>query len=470
MNTKAVKKPSFDKTQREKLKEHAEGIMLGFLQGVIRKGDPQPFNFGDSGGTFFDGYTARFTPKFLEARREFVILAAKMLKARAAHEPTLANLCLTAAQDCIKRLKQVGSHTNPDLVVEQSVEKLVDKALAEGGAQYTQIVPNFLVIPNGYDGPVKVGRVTSMRTVDASTMAGLSGNKKVSLKSGDYPNINNSSPGTVSIGMPSMVFVVEVPAARPNVAEEAKWLIDVAISFMRLMGEPWSARYPQIGEIEPHPTRQTLTQPHVTIAGGEVFGGGFPTHGAYDVDEATADSLARESIQKLADLLFDAAEKTLAGRVAQGLGWITRGRQVSDRAERLLAFFTALEALLTSDDKTAPITQNISRFVSVICTSDLEQRMEIFSQLKSIYSVRSAVVHGGKREVLWQDVNALQTYTEFVFKIVLTRCDMTIGYAKFGESLAWASHGLRWEFASPEVDRAAEAEENLRDIGDVTSL
>jgi hypothetical protein len=35
----------------------------------------------------------------------------------------------------------------------------------------------------------------------------------------------------------------------------------------------------------------------------------------------------------------------LAERVGQGLGWLTRGRQAEDRAERLLYFFTAIEAL-----------------------------------------------------------------------------------------------------------------------------
>ncbi|CAN7570005.1 hypothetical protein [Mesorhizobium caraganae] len=454
-------KPSFDKNQKKELKQHAIGVMHGLLQGAIRIGDPKPFDFGELGGTFFEGFTARFTSLFVEARREFVVLAATMLKAKSAHEPTLLNLCLTAAQDCIKQLDPKASPQQADKTIDQCADKLVADTLAEGGKEYIEIVPNFLIMPNGYDGPIKIGRVTSMRTDDAvASTAALAGNKKVSLVKGSYPNIELIK-GTLLVGMPAMVFVVEVPAARQNVAEEAKWLIDVAITFIRLLGSGWSPRFPDIGDIEPHPTLPTNPRrSHVTIDGTIVSAGGAQGVRAYDVDHAIAAQLSDQSIQKLADLLFDTTEKALAGRVAQGLGWITRGRQSLDRAERLLAFFTALEALLTNDDKSAPITQTISRFVSVICTNDIETRVKVFNQVKSLYGVRSKVVHGGKREVLWKDVNVLQSYVEVVFKVVLKQCDLTMGHSRFNDSLAVASHGLPWEFAVPGDVAAGESTED----------
>ncbi len=128
---------------------------------------------------------------------------------------------------------------------------------------------------------------------------------------------------------------------------------------------------------------------------------------------------------------------------------MTRGRQVSDRAERLLSFFTALEALLTSNDKNDPVTQTISRHVSVICNQDVKKRVDVYNKIKGLYSLRSAVVHAGRREVLWQDVNNLQAYVENTFWFVLNRCDLTMTQERFAQSLADASHGLRWEFAAP---------------------
>ncbi|MFH6932638.1 MULTISPECIES: hypothetical protein [Mesorhizobium] len=64
-SNRKAKKPSFDNDQKKELKQHAIGLMRGLLQGAIRVGDPKPFDFGELGGTFFEGFTARFTPCLL---------------------------------------------------------------------------------------------------------------------------------------------------------------------------------------------------------------------------------------------------------------------------------------------------------------------------------------------------------------------------------------------------------------------
>ncbi|WP_426129161.1 hypothetical protein [Pararhizobium sp. PWRC1-1] len=169
----------------------------------------------------------------------------------------------------------------------------------------------------------------------------------------------------MTLYMPGSVWVVEVPATKANVAEEAKWLIDVAVSLMRLSTSQWKGHLPGIGELEAHPIYPTIhAQPHMTFddASTATLPGWYETTAKAVVDQNLP------KIQSLASILFDPSDKSLAQRVAQGLGWMTRGRQVADRAERLLSFFTALESLLTSTDKTDPVTQTISRHVSVIYT------------------------------------------------------------------------------------------------------
>jgi hypothetical protein len=245
--------------------------------------------------------------------------------------------------------------------------------------------------------------------------------------------------------------VVQVSATKKNAIEEAKWFIDVAISLMRLSARHWKGVFPDIGKIEPHPTYPTnLMHPRATIAGDVASLGGMTLPPWYEIDEGIASALNAPEIQARAKVLFDPSNGSLAQRVAQGLGWMTRGRQVSDRSERLLSFFTALEALLTTSDKSDPITQTISRNVSVIWTQDVKKRVEVFNRIKNYYSIRSSVVHSGRREVLWQDVNNLQNFVEGVFWVVLNQCDLTMSQERFAKSLAYASHGLRWEFAEPE--------------------
>ena len=55
---------------------------------------------------------------------------------------------------------------------------------------------------------------------------------------------------------------------------------------------------------------------------------------------------------------------------------MTRGRQARDRSERLLFFFTAIEALLSGDDKTAPVTQTIARRAATILVDDPTHRLD----------------------------------------------------------------------------------------------
>jgi hypothetical protein len=203
-----------------------------------------------------------------------------------------------------------------------------------------------------------------------------------------------------------------------------------------------------------------LRLPHVTMEGDVAHTGGGKLPGSYEVTEKVAEELKSTKVQSLAKMLFDPKDKSLAQRVAQGLGWMTRGRQVSDRAERLLSFFTALEALLTSSDKDAPVTQTISRHAAVILTREVKSRVSAYNQIKGLYTIRSAVVHAGRRDVLWQDVNTLQHIVETVYWIVLERCDLGMTQERFGQSLADGSHGLPWEFApSPNQTSPTSAED-----------
>lgn len=443
----------FDLGQKKKLLEHARRVITEFKRGVIMDNDPNPHDWGEFGVNIFEGYSARLTEDYLKARREFTGLAAKMLKAKSAHEKTIRTLCQKAGQEYVKL---TAASDEPILgALEDAAKGLVDTVLAEAGREFIHIEPNFLV-RHGVLEVVTLGRVRSMRTELASTNTPLSKTTKVMLTVGDYPK-QSFQGGTASLCMPRSVWVVDVPATQENVAEEAKWLIDVAVSLMRLSAKKWTGNFPNSGDLEAHPTYPTIhAQPHVTMEGDDVFTGGAKLPGWYETNAEVAAELGTSDVQSKAALLFDPTDKSLAYRVAHGLGWMTRGRQVSDRSERLLSFFTALEALLTSNDKNDPVTQTISRYVAAIYTQDVQTRVVVYNQIKGMYSLRSSVVHSGRRDVLWQDVISLQIYVETIFWIVLTRCDLSMSQDRFMQSLADASHGLRWEFAAPEKSSASE--------------
>ena len=143
-------------------------------------------------------------------------------------------------------------------------------------------------------------------------------------------------------------------------------------------------------------------------------------------------------------MVFDPPEKSLAERFSQGLGWLTRGRQAKDRAERLLYFFTAIESLLSNDDKTAPVVQNIARQAAVILTNDAPVRAAVASDLKKLYALRSALVHTGSRAVLSTNANDAEILAELLFSRVLSEIDLKQSHAKFIEGLSKASYGQPW--------------------------
>jgi hypothetical protein len=451
MSKSTTKKAHIDPGQKTVLLTQASATITAFVDGLVEfepgmlAGDDDDYGFA-----FFDGYMVYFTKPYIEAKAEFTRLAARILKARAAHEPTIGTLVQKAAQGyVVARSEDDGDHADSN-ILKDAAQSLVDIVLEELSKVYTRIEANFLVSHDGFDGIIDLGRVRSMTCKDAGTHTPLTGITKIRLQPGEYPNQSYLSTGTFLVGMPHMVWVVDVPATKENVPEEAKWLIDVAVSFMRLSSRHWSARYPKPGQIEPHPTLPaSLGAPHVTFYGDVSYTGGKKLPSIYEINEKVAKDLQASDCQQRADILFDPPNKSLAMRVAQGLGWLTRGRQVSDRAERLLSFFTALEALLTSSDKNDPVTQTISRHVSVIYTQKLADRVSIYNRVKSLYGLRSAVVHAGKRDVLWQDVNTLQSIVEAVYFVVLQRCDLSMSQDNFAQSLSEASHGMRWEFAAP---------------------
>lgn len=439
-------KRTFDYSQRKELIALARLVIEGFSAGIVLHDDPSPLGFGEYGMSIFGTFVVRFTEAYVHVRRDFTLLAAKMLKAKGAHEKTISTLCQKAGQAYVSATAGIeGDHSKAP---EEAAKRLVETVLAEAGREYVHIEPNHLV-RHSAAGIVTLGRVRSMRTELAHANTALSINLGVRLYVAESPEQVFEDRST-ALGMPASVWVVDTPATKENVAEEAKWLIDVAVSLMRLSFGPWPHHYPKVGEIEAHPTQPPNTLPlHVTIEGDTIFTGGGKLDGWYDVEVGAAEKLNSAEVQARAIALFDPSDRSLAQRIALGLGWMTRGRQVVDRSERLLSFFTALEALLTSNEKSDPITQTISRYVSVIYTQDIPSRIIVFNRVKALYSLRSLVVHAGRRDVLWSDVNALQHIIESVFWVVLHRCNLGMSQEHFAQSLADAGHGLRWEFAAP---------------------
>lgn len=135
---------------------------------------------------------------------------------------------------------------------------------------------------------------------------------------------------------------------------------------------------------------------------------------------------------------------SLAERAGRGLGWLSRGREASDRAERLLFFFTALETLLARKQAEGRVTEMLSRSAAVLWTDDSEKRTSFEKRFKTLYDIRSKLVHRGERGVSDKDANSVQVIAESIFARILTSANLTKPHNAFLGELHRCCDGAPW--------------------------
>lgn len=258
----------------------------------------------------------------------------------------------------------------------------------------------------------------------------------------------------IKIQIPTTCWKVSAHASQSNVKEEAEWLIDVAISFFRvsqyeLLRSASNGLFPEIGKTEPLPTRipESETQ-YLLMTENGISAGGVWVPPMYVIDDAVIAATQTPEFKAKAQAIFFPVQGSLAERFGQGLGWLTRGRQSEDRAERILFFFTAIESLLSNDGMRAPVVQNIARSAAAILTNDVADRAKNAAKIKSLYGMRSALVHAGKRNVSKKEANTAQVIAETLYMSVLEHVSLTVSFSTFQAGLGQATYGLPW----PKVD------------------
>ena len=277
----------------------------------------------------------------------------------------------------------------------------------------------------------------------------------------------------ILLGRPQSCWhISSIKAARRNAEEKAIWLINIAISLLRLCYPTTKEKkYPQVGDIEEMP----LIEPKQFWFGIEEkgivldridkedestnrpivsAGPSTPVSSSirripctYLVDETVVALTEEQKFKDRAQVIFNPSKNSLAERFGQG-GWLTRGRQTADRAERFLFFFTAIEALLSSDDKSAPVVQTISRYAATILHADPLERADFARQFRSLYRVRSGLVHEGKRNVSQKQTMEAQRIAEELYKTVMENYPLDSMVNKFQESLSKASYGSPWPLSN----------------------
>lgn len=261
-------------------------------------------------------------------------------------------------------------------------------------------------------------------------------------------NVASSSKPTVGIGTNN--WDIKVVAAQAHLAEEAGWLAGVAISLLRLtVGWTLGSFVPRTGQVEPH-AFQHLANDRTAITATEsgMSIGGRSRAAEYQISPETAALCAESTFKAMTGKVFTPLKNSVGERIRQSLGWQARGRQSEDRAERMLYFFTALEAMLSGRDEGAPVVQTIARNAASVLTDSPDQRARNAKLIRDLYKRRSALVHSGSREVTRRQANTIERVTENVCWCIMDRVDLAQPVDTFQAALHDASYGTAWTESS----------------------
>lgn len=423
---KDLKKKSseFFKLARESVITDSEKRSEAFKQGRFRFLKGVMFDVGDD---------------IREAQRQLVIRCSRLLGAKTGNEKEISEL---AWEQVWQSLAGNDVTDNIGKITGDFIRKLTEHSKCNFG----YVVSNYVI---QFREQVKRLLIGPVEAVTSEVWIDIIKQKKPNLKCdftiGESYDFSISGPGMV-IQLPPICWSVSVNAAKGNVEEEASWLVDVALSFLRLSYP--DERYdffPSLGDVEAMPfTKSMAGNQGITLSENGISAGGSSRPHIYVIDDRVLEVVNGEQFKARAEAIFSPGKNSLAKRVGQGLGWLTRGRQASDRAERFLFFFTAIESLLSSDDKSAPVVQTIARYTSAILHDEPDKRIQTSKDIKSLYSVRSKLVHAGERDVLKSQANSAQLIAEELYARVLDRFDLNESFQSFQDSLDRASYGLKW--------------------------
>lgn len=390
-------------------------------------------NYPGLGFRMEDGLIFVPNPEIIQAEVELIQHCTRSLESKFGHEEEIASIAWKAAAEEI-----IGNDSETAFI-----ENLKDSLADHVQQTFTVIKPNYLIKFEENIRRISIGPVTALMSEDL--IASLPKNKMLEILPSELFKVELSS-GKIRYELPPVIWRVEVNCARGYSIQEVVWNVDVAISLLRLHYEDnLSGPFPYRGDVEASPfTYSDGKHQELTLTAKGFSGGGWSIPRVYHVTDEISQVIESEQFNAKVQAIFNGNKKNLSSRVGQGLGWLTRGRRSRDRAERFLFFFTAIEALLSSQDTSAQVIQTIARRAAVMLADKSTDREWWASKIKRLYVTRSSLVHRGDREVSQTDANEAQFVAELLYCGILRKEDLTTRFSDFEKCLDSATYGSKW--------------------------
>lgn len=242
------------------------------------------------------------------------------------------------------------------------------------------------------------------------------------------------------------VWDISCAAPKDLAVDAARWMAEVFVSAIRVGLQPADyCHRARIGERENEPFGKAIHVRRELVYGNEgcsfVSAGRF---GTYKIDSAVKGRFDDEGFQGKLSQVLSPRSKSVGERLANSLGWAARARQASDVSVRLLYFFTSIEALFSEQHSFVPVADSIARYTGIVLSESPEYREATYQEVKKLYSLRSHLVHRGKRTVHWLNANNIQSICEGTQKIIWRSVDLSRQHSDLLSELKSASHGSKW--------------------------
>lgn len=135
------------------------------------------------------------------------------------------------------------------------------------------------------------------------------------------------------------------------------------------------------------------------------------------IDEHYLTRLEEKELFKIGEYVFNYnKDSELYSLVIQGISNFGTALSLGDYHKRIAEIFTIFESLLLPNEN-SPIIDSLVKYGTKLIRKDSSERIEIAELLKRMYSVRSALVHHGKRKEF--DINDLKKLQICLFTLIV---------------------------------------------------
>lgn len=175
------------------------------------------------------------------------------------------------------------------------------------------------------------------------------------------------------------------------------------------------------------------------------FGYSTEDSGAFDVNLSA--SVFRQPPLHVKRLfpLNEPSTNTLQKKIYRSIDWTAQALREPNKGSAFIKAMIALESLLKIDEKgwfTHSIVAQISEATAQILGSSIEDCIDIASDIKRLYGIRSSAVHSGNNDVPQHDLSTIIHYTRQVIFTLLNDEKYTVldSPQKLGKVLAEAKY------------------------------